>query len=80
MVIDIRIGKTPIGSELVKQFNAKVKDVKPTESWLISVPGLNEEASTLIRNVNLQHVEGATLLEAVETFQAKSNVKSYVEQ
>ncbi len=80
IVIDIRIDKSPIGVEEVKKFNTKVKDVKPTESWLITVPGLDNEAGTLIHNLNLSHAEGATLLQAMETFQSKSDVKSYVER
>lgn len=80
VVIDILIDKEPIGTECVKKLHAKVKDVKPTESWLITVPGLNTDAETLIRNLNLSHVEGATLLEAMQVFQDKSDVKSYVER
>jgi hypothetical protein len=80
IVIDIIIDKQPTGTEAVKKLHAKVKDVKPTESWLITVPGLDTEAETLIRNLNLSHAEGATLLEAMQVFQSKSDVKSYVER
>lgn len=80
IVIDILIDKQPTGPEAVKKLHAKVKDVKPTESWLITVPGLNAEAETLIRNLNLSHAEGPTLLEAMQAFQDKSDVKSYVER
>ena len=79
IVIDIRIDKNPIVVEEVKKFNTKVKDVKPTESWLITVPSLDNEAGTLINNLSLSHAEGPTLLQAMETFQSKSDVKSYVE-
>jgi hypothetical protein len=79
MVIDIRIDKQPATAEHVKAFNAKVKDVKPTESWLITVPGLDAEAGTLIKNLNLAHAEGTTLLEAVHAFLENSDVKSYVQ-
>jgi hypothetical protein len=79
-VIDIKIDNKPTGPEAVKKFHAKVKDVKPTESWLITVPGLDAEADTLIRNLNLSHAEGATLLEAMQVFLDKSDVKSYVER
>ena len=79
-VIDIKIDNKPTGTEAVKKFHAKVKDAKPTESWLITVPGLDAEADTLIRNLNLSHAEGATLLEAMQVFLDKSDVKSYVER
>ena len=79
-VIDIIIDKEPTGTEAVKKFHAKVKDAKPTEGWLITVPGLSAEAETLIRNLGLSHAEGATLLEAMQLFQNESDVKSYVEQ
>ncbi len=80
VVIDIMVGKEPIGSEMVKNFNAKVKDVKPSESWLIAVPGLTDQARTLLGNLKLSHVEGVTLQEAMQAFQSKSNVAAYVEQ
>jgi len=80
LVIDIRIDKAPIATEAVKNFHGKVKDVKPTESWLITVPGLDPEATTLIQNLNLSHAEGATLREAIQVLLEKSSVKSYVER
>jgi hypothetical protein len=80
MVIDITIGKEPVSVEAVKNFNSKVKDVKPTESWLITVPSLSDEARTLISNLNLSQAEGATLREAMQVFQSQSNLKTYVEQ
>ena len=79
-VIDIKVEKEPTRPEVVKNFHAKVKDVKPTQGWLITVPRLNSEAETLIRNLNLPHAEGATLLEAVQVLLDKSDVKSYVER
>jgi len=79
-VIDLKIDKQPTGIETVKQFHAKVRDVKPSESWLITVPGLDAEADSLMRNLNLSHAEGATLLEAMQVFLDKSDVKSYVER
>ena len=80
LVIDIKMDKEPTGTEAVKNFHAKVKDVRPSESWLITVPGLDAEADTLIRNLGLSHAEGATLLEAVQVLLDKSDVKSYVER
>jgi transposase-like protein len=80
IVIDIIIGKEPVEIEAVKKFNGKVKDVKHTESWLITVPGLDSEAAKLIGNLNLSHAAGPTLLEAMQVFQSKSDLKSYVER
>jgi hypothetical protein len=79
-VIDIAINKEPTGTDTVKSFNAKVKDVRPTEGWLITVPGLSPEADSLIRNLGLSHAGGATLLEAIQILLDKSDVKSYVER
>jgi hypothetical protein len=78
--MDINIDKEPTRVETVKKFHAKVKDTKPSESWLITVPGLDTEADTLVRNLDLPHAEGATLLEAIQAFQKKADVKSYVER
>jgi transposase-like protein len=80
ILIDVRIDKQPFGTEAVKTFHTKVRDVKHNESWLITVPGLDTEADTLIRNLNLSHAEGPTLLEAMQVFLNKSDVKSYVER
>lgn len=80
LVIDIKIDKQPMEIETVKNFNSKVKDVRPTECWLITVPGLGSEADTLIRNLGLSHAEGATLLQAMQVFLDKSDVKSYIER
>lgn len=80
LVIDINIDKQPTGTETVKKFHAKVKDAKPSESWLITVPGLDAQASTLIQNLDLPHAEGATLLEAMQVFEKTVDVKSYVER
>ena len=80
MVIDIIIDNKPIGSEAVKKFHAKVKDVKPSDSWLITVPDLDEEAKTLVHNLNISHIERPTLLEAVKVFQTESKVDEYVER
>jgi len=80
LVIDIKIDKESTGTEAVKNFHAKVKDAKPTESWLVTVPGLNADAETLIRNLNLSHAEGATLHDAVQILLDKSSIKSYVER
>jgi predicted RNA-binding Zn-ribbon protein involved in translation (DUF1610 family) len=79
MVIDIIIDEEPVGTEVVKNFNAKVKEVKPTDSWLIAVPGLTDAARKLIGNLKLSRVEGATLKEAMQTFQSKSDATTYVE-
>jgi len=79
LVMDIHIDKEPTRVETVKKFHAKVKDAKPSESWLVTVPGLDTEADTLVRNLDLPHAEGPTLLEAIQVFQKKADVKSYVE-
>jgi hypothetical protein len=79
LAMDVKIDQQPTKIDFVKKFHAKVKDAKPSESWLITVPGLDAEADTLVRNLALPHAEGATLLEAIQVFQKKANVKSYVE-
>jgi len=80
MVIDIIVNTKPTRAEAVKKFHAKVKDVKPSENWLITVPGLDEEASTLVHNLNICHAEAPTLLEAMQKFQNESKVDEYVER
>jgi hypothetical protein len=78
VAVDAIVGNSAVGDETVKDFAARVKEAKPSESYLIAVPGLAEEARTLARNLRVEHFEGASLNEAMRLFQSKSIIKDYV--
>jgi hypothetical protein len=78
VAVDVLVSETLAGTDAVRGFAAKVKETKPSDSWLIAVPGLAEEARRLANNLKVDYVEGASLNEAMRTFQSKSIVKEYV--
>ena len=78
VAVDALVGDFPAGTDAVRAFAAKVKEAKPSDSCLIAVPGLAEDARGLAKNLKIDYVEGPTLNEAMQTFQSKSIVKEYV--
>jgi predicted RNA-binding Zn-ribbon protein involved in translation (DUF1610 family) len=78
VAVDAVLGYIPAGTDVVRGLAAKVKEAKPSGCCLIAVPGLAEDARDLAKNLKIDYVEGATLNEAMHTFQSKSIVKEYV--
>ncbi len=78
VAIDAIVGKSAVESDAVRDFSAKVKETRPSDSYLIAVPGLAEEARTVAKNQRVEFIEGSTLKEAMEMFQSKSMIKEYV--
>ena len=69
VAIDVVVSTSPAGIDIVKNFAAKVKEAKPTDSYLIAVPGLSDEARSLAKNLRVGYFEGSTLNEAMQAFQ-----------
>lgn len=59
----------------VRDFATKAKDVKVSESYLIAVPGLSEDARTLAKNLKLSVIEGASVKEAMTTLLKRDTFK-----
>jgi ribosomal protein L37AE/L43A len=78
VAVDVVVGDSAAGADVVRAFKAKVREAKPSDSYLVAVPGLAEEARPLAKNLKVNYVEGASLNEAMRTFQSKSIVKEYV--
>lgn len=67
IAIDVVAYETGVGSDAVRSFAAKVKDAKPSESYLVAIPGLDAEAKTLAKNMRLTVVEAPSLKDATST-------------
>jgi DNA-directed RNA polymerase subunit RPC12/RpoP len=78
VAVDAIVGDSAVGDDTVKSFAGKVKEAKPSDSYLIAVPGLSEEARTSAKNLRVEHFEGSTLSEALQAFRTKSIIKDYV--
>ena len=78
VAVDALVGDFPAGTDVVRAFAAKVKEAKPSDSCLIAVPGLAEDARGLAKNLKIDYVEGPTLNEAMQALQSKSIIKDYV--
>lgn len=75
ITIDVNASAEKVSIEQVRDFAAKVKDVKPNESYLIAVPGLSEEARTLAKNLKLSVIEGASVKEATTTLLSRDTFR-----
>jgi hypothetical protein len=64
IVIDTVSSDGGVRSETVRDFAAKVKDVRPTESYLITVPGLADDARAVAQNLKIAFVEAPSMKEA----------------
>ncbi len=67
IAIDIVTSESAIDSNAVRSFAAKVKDAKPSESYLVAIPGLDSDAKTLAKNLRLTVVEAASVKDATTT-------------
>jgi len=75
VAIDFLKSESGIGVEAIREFASKVKDTKPTASFLIAVPKLADDARGLARNLKLTCIEAPTPKEAVEAVQSQGAVK-----
>ena len=67
VAIDVNTSTQNLTSEHVREFAAKAKDSRVNETYLIAVPGLNEEAKTVAKNLKVTVIEGASVKEAMTT-------------
>jgi len=75
IAIDVNVSAENVSIERVRDFAAKVKDVKPNESYLIAVPKLSEEARKLANNLKLSVIEGASVKESTTTLLSRDTFK-----
>ena len=75
VAIDVITSNESLPVDVVRDFSAKAKDARAVESYLIAVPGLNEEARTLAKSVKLSVIEGPSLKEAMTTLLSRDTFK-----
>jgi hypothetical protein len=78
IAIDVLASDAGVPVEAVRAFAAKVKDAKPSESYLIAVPGLTDDAKTLARNMKISCIEGTSLKEATNALLGRGAFKDLV--
>ena len=75
IAIDVRSSDAGVSPEAVRDFSAKVRDAKPSEGYLIAVPGLTEDARLLAKNLKLGFIEGTSLKEATTALLSRGAFK-----
>jgi ribosomal protein L37AE/L43A len=77
VAVDAMVDDSAVGNDAVKSFAGKVKEAKPSDSYLIAVPRLTEEARALAKNLRVNYFEGPTLSEAMQSFRSKGIIKAF---
>jgi hypothetical protein len=75
VAIDVITTSEGLPVEGVRDFAAKAKDAKVSESYLIAVAGLKEDARTLARNLRLSVIEAPSLKEAMTMLLSRDTFK-----
>ena len=75
ITLDIIKSEFYCGPEAVRDFASKVKSAKPSQSYLVIVPGLKEDARELAKNLRVQCVEARTIGEAFEPIRNLEGIK-----
>ena len=78
LVMDIINSDTGIGADNVREFAAKVRDAKPSVSYLVAIPNLTNEAREVSRNLKLTVVEATSLKEAMGTIRDLPAIKELI--
>jgi len=77
VAIDVLSLANPITPESVRDFASKVKDARPSESYLLTVPGLSDEAKTVARTLKVAFIEAASVKEAATALLERSPFKDF---
>jgi len=76
VAIDFLSSDQMLPADSVRAFSTKVRDAKPSESYLVAVPGLTDEAKALAGKMKVTFVEGPTLKEAASALTGLSTFKT----
>jgi uncharacterized OB-fold protein len=71
LTLDLAAQTSEVGPSSIIALFAKNVDVKPVESFIIAIPGLNGEASKLASYYKIGVVEGKTLEEVTSAFEGR---------
>jgi hypothetical protein len=75
VAIDVITTGEGLPIEGVRNFAAKARDAKISESYLITMPGLKADARTLARNLRLSVIEAPSLKEAMTILLSRDTFK-----
>lgn len=75
IAIDAVKSEPGVSVDAVRNFASKVREAKLSESYLITVPKLTDEAKVLAKNLKMTFVEGASLKEATTALLALRTFK-----
>jgi predicted RNA-binding Zn-ribbon protein involved in translation (DUF1610 family) len=64
IAVDVMNSATPLSAESVRTFATKVKEARPSESYLVAVPGLDDEAKATAEKLRVNFVVGPSIKEA----------------
>lgn len=78
IVMDILNSESSIGPDVVREFAAKVRDSKPSVSYLVAIPTLTDEARDVSKNLKLTVVEASTLKDAMSSIRDLSAIKEQI--
>jgi len=78
VAMDVTQSESETGQEVVREFAAKVRDAKPTASYLVVIPRLSDDARDLARNLKLTVVEASSLKEAMSPIQDLPVIKELI--
>jgi hypothetical protein len=75
IAIDVINSESDVEQEVVRDFAVKVKDAKPSVSFLVVVPKLKDDARELAENQKLTCVEAPSIKDAVKTLRGLEGIK-----
>jgi predicted RNA-binding Zn-ribbon protein involved in translation (DUF1610 family) len=78
LVMDIINSESEIGSDDVREFAAKVRDAKPTDSYIVAIPKLTDEARDVSRNLKLAIVEASSMKDAMSRIRDLPVIKELI--
>jgi hypothetical protein len=75
VAMDVIVSNEYTGTDTVRSFAAKVKEARPSESHLLVIPGLTDEARKAAKQLKVNVKEGSTVRQAVEGLLGEASFK-----
>jgi len=78
VAMDVINSESEVGPEVVREFAAKVRDAKPTASYLVILPKLTADAKDLAKNLKLTIVDAPSMKEATASIRELAAIKELI--
>jgi len=78
IVMDIINSDSAVGADDIREFATKVKDCRPSMSYLVAIPKLTDEAREASKNLKLTIVEATSLKEAMNSIRDLPMIKELI--